>query len=386
MQNSINSKPDIELTSSVILESATGNGKGNSNSNDKLKGNIKLQVWPQVRFWFQYLTLSMLGVFTREAITSLSNYENSYVQAGSVLWSNFTACLIMGLLQEMNSANWFVNHPELFTSLTTGYCGSLSSYSTMMLETFEHSASLTRPNITHHTKLPNRAYGIMEFLSVIIVQMFVSMDSLLFGRYLSREVIICHFNGKKDDDDEIETNSSIEPSSFISRTITYLNYVTWIMAIPLIALIVTLAGVYGNYSRGKWTLPTLFGIFGSFGRYYISKLLNPRLANFPIGTFTVNQFAVIFITVLELVQRGKKHSNGNIPIINTVNACHVTAALSTGFCGGLSTVSTFINEGYKMKFIHLLRYFVSSISVSYAICVIILGSYSWSVGLTVPVC
>ncbi|CAI4826779.1 BAM_G0052430.mRNA.1.CDS.1 [Saccharomyces cerevisiae] len=56
---------------------------------------------------------------------------------------------------------------------------------------FEHSTNLTNGNIANH-KLPNRAYGIMGVLSVLLVHLMVSMGSLIFGRQLGKEVIVAY--------------------------------------------------------------------------------------------------------------------------------------------------------------------------------------------------
>ncbi|CAI4903702.1 BPG_G0053420.mRNA.1.CDS.1 [Saccharomyces cerevisiae] len=95
-------------------------------------------------------------------------------------------------MQSLNAYTWMKDHQVLFLGVTTGYCGALSSFSSMLLEMFEHSTNLTNGNIANHTKLPNRAYGIMEFLSVLLVHLMVSMGSLIFGRQLGKEVIVAY--------------------------------------------------------------------------------------------------------------------------------------------------------------------------------------------------
>ncbi|CCE65658.1 hypothetical protein TPHA_0M00830 [Tetrapisispora phaffii CBS 4417] len=352
----------------------------------------------QVKFLFMYTTMAILGNYTRSAIQSLSEYGPSYISPGSVLWPNCVACILMGMLQDMNAMKWFEEEPELFVALTTGYCGSVSSYSTLLLETFEHSTSLTGSNIKSHTKLPNRAYGIMEFLSVLITQLFVSMSSLLFGKNIATNVLALYTDPAQKSSDTPETTENLDkkeednndnrmkPHPFYRKSITILAYITFTLALPFLALIVVLSGVYGNYSRGKWTLPALFGIIGAFERFYLSKYFNSVWKSLPLGTFLANQFAVVIICILTLVQRGRKSDGSDIPIVSSINACHVVSGLVTGYCGSLSTISTFINEGFKLPFIEMINYFTCSIAVSYIFCVIILGSYAWSKGLVVPIC
>lgn len=357
--------------------------------------NIWQRIPSQIKFILEYTTFTILGNYARIAITALSEYKYAYTTPGTILWSNFAACILMGVMQVLNEEKWFVNHPELFISVATGCAGSFSSYSSMMLEVFEHSTSLTNSNVADHTKLPNRAYGIMEFLSVILSQLFISMAALVFGRKLASEIIVPFCSQTEADDNSEGTMAdnngkmgliSRRPKAFIEKTVSILAYAAFALAIPFIALLITLAGVYGNYSRGEWTLPPLFGICGSFARFYISKFLNPKNPKFPIGTFCTNQLSVAIIAVLTLVLRGRKGYNESSPIVNDVNACHVVSGLVSGYCGSMSTVSTFINEGYKLNFLMMVRYVSISVAVSYCLFVIILGSFSWSRGLTNPVC
>lgn len=353
-------------------------------------------------FHLSFVTCSMLGNYARLGIMKLSNYTYSYISPGSLMWPNFTASLIMGILQVLNSPDnsWFIEYPNLFTSLTTGFCGSFSSYSTMMIESFLFAASLNETNIESGVRLPNRAYGIMEFLSVIFSNLFISMGGYIFGRFLASDILIYYLDDKNnnvgnntnnENYDKIETMDNDTIMKFtlkhkrILKFIRFINYLFVLLAIPLIILIVVLAAVYDNYSRSGWTLSALFVIFGSFLRFYLSNWFNSRWENFPLGTLLANQFAVTVFAFLLIVQRGKNY-NGTGPIVNSKNGCRIVCSLMTGFCGGLSTVSTFINEAYKLPFRKMLFYYTTSITISIIICIITIGSFAWSRGFTQPLC
>lgn len=294
----------------------------------------------------------------------------------------------MGLLQELNAAQWFAadDLKPFFTTLTTGFCGAYSSYATLMLETFQQSTNLAPSNIANGEKLPNRAYGIMEFLAVLLTQLFVSMSSYLFGRGLGKSIVVPTTRAPDAHEKKVESASEPGPKPWVLHTLRLLQWVFAILALPLIALIIVLTCVYGNYSRGKWTLPALFGIFGGYLRYELSNWLNAVVKSFPIGTFAANQFAVLTIAVFQLVIRGRKNYHEVLPVAHTVNSCRVTTALMGGFCGSLSTISTFINEGYKLEFVAMLIYYLASTATSYCLLVIVLGSYAWTRGLTNALC
>ncbi|CAR28900.1 ZYRO0F14564p [Zygosaccharomyces rouxii] len=354
-------------------------------------------IWPQVIFHLSYVSATILGNYAREGTTVLATYKPSYVEPGSVIWSNLTSCIVMGMLQELNAAKWFApdDLKSLFTVLTTGFCGAYSSYSTLMLETFQQSTSLSPSNIKEHIKLPNRAFGMKEFLAVLLTQLFTSMGAYLFGRGLSKSIIVPLTSNKTavkrnqdDEENKPETIETVElvPKPWVHKMVRLCQWLLALLAIPLIATILVLTIVYGNYSRGKWTLFALFGIFGSYLRYQLSNWCNGWIKNFPMGTFIANELAVILIACFQIIIRGRKNYHEQRPVAHTMNSCRVTTALVSGFCGSLSTISTFINEAYKLEFNYMLIYYFVSVFVSYSLLVVIMGSYSWTRGLTIPMC
>lgn len=343
-------------------------------------------------FILAFTTASILGNYARVGLNTLTDYSPSYVASGSILWSNLTSCFIMGMLQVLKKGGWFepadMNH--IFVVLATGFCGSFSSYSSMMMEMFLYSTSLTPADISKSLKLPNRAYGIMEFLSVLLVQLFVSIGSYIFGRSVAKNFLLPFGpeSYQSQDKNELEPESPVPigESYWGWETLKWVQWTLSVMAIPLVALIIVLTCVYNNNSRSKWTLPQLFAIPGSFLRYYLALWLNQNIKSFPLGTFFANELAVLTMAVFTMCARGKSGYGSSIPIASSLTQCRVVSALSSGFCGSLSTISTFINEGYNLPLAHALIYYAISISTSYILEVILLGSMAWTRGLTIPVC
>lgn len=387
----IEDKEDSSINVSV-------NKFNNMKHHNKIYAKLNVLLSPTSIFhcYLLLITCTIIGNVIRIAILDLSNYSYSFIAPQNTLWPNFVSCLIMGMCQTLNSKenDWFSECPYLFTALTTGLCGSLSSYSSMMLEVFLFSASLNIVNIKNNVKLPNRAYAIMEFLSVLLSQMFVSLGAYLFGRVFASDIIV-KFIDTRIKNKSLSSSSpsdlkegSVENTShhlILSRCIKFVDFLLAGLALPLIVLFVVLASVYDNSSRGDWTLGPIFGIFGTFARYYVSLYLNPLRKRFYFGTFICNEFAILTLGFFTLIQRGYNSSLTG-PIISKVNSCRIVSSLSTGFCGSLSTISTFINEGYNMELYYALIYYTITVAVSYIFLVVTLGAFSWSRGLTEPVC
>ena len=97
----------------------------------------------------------------------------------------------------------------------------------------------------------------------------------------------------------------------------------------------------------------LAGMLGGIVRFQISRWL-PSSPDFPWGTLVVNYlgiFCLVYLVKGYLVYKGS--SKG------------VILALGTGFCGGLTTFSSFILDAVKMldtgRYISLLVYLVLSV-------------------------
>ncbi|CCH42418.1 putative membrane protein [Wickerhamomyces ciferrii] len=299
---------------------------------------------------------AIIGVLARKGIVVLTTYDGVYV--GGIIWANFTSCIIMGMLIQSNKA-WTGRGPKasqpLYTGLTTGFCGTFSSFSSLILESFVKSANIS---IGKNYNYPNGAYGIMEFASVIITQMSVSIAGLHFGKHLIKQY-----------------DPILPYYKVLETSIVILGILSWIAVICLISI--------KNWR--SWIFACIVSPIACWTRYYASKYLNPKIKSFPMGTFFVNIFSTFIMAILNLLNRGKL-PNGSGRIVNSVLSCHMIQGLEDGYCGTLSTVSTFVVELYTIKSPKSYRYGFISIIVAFIMMLLILGSYNWTNGLTNPLC
>ncbi|KAG7664393.1 uncharacterized protein J8A68_002066 [[Candida] subhashii] len=311
------------------------------------------------------------GVLVRKGLTNLTSYSGSYLSG--VVWANFAACVVMGLAIDGEEL-WFTlldKHEKIYpnkgsipvyTGITTGFCGTVSSFSSVMLEAFNKAADT---EIGVNFNYPNAAYGIMEFLAVMLAQFGLSIMGFHMGKHMSSVA------------DRYIVPLSLKQYKILER-------ISIGIAVSLVIIICVLLGVKSEGGWRSWTFAMLFAPFGAVLRFYLSKYLNSKMTNFPLGTFTANVSGSLLLAIFNLVGRGKLPDNGRI--VTSVIGCHVLMGLEDGFCGALTTVSTFVVELFGLNTIDGYRYGVYSIMLSFIMTILTLGAYNWSIGLTVPYC
>ncbi|CEP61215.1 FluC/FEX family fluoride channel LALA0_S02e09340g [Lachancea lanzarotensis] len=327
---------------------------------------IMSKLRAECELMLMFIFFSILGNYSRLGLIELTDYSGAYVRGPTVMWANVAACFVMGLMQEMKDLSLF--SPLLFTGVTTAYCGCVSSFSSLMVELFSNAANVSTARVP--SGLPNRAYGIMQFLAVLLTQLLASICSHIFGLLVAREFAPL-----------LESSGTQEkPLAFqrIRTTFDFISNVILVLSVPLLIVQIVLAGVYDNYSR-FWTLSAVFAFPGAVLRYVLSKQLNHRFRHFPMGTFAANVIGTLILAIITLVTKGKRSDGSGIIHSNTAKT--VVVALGNGFCGSLTTVSTFVNECQILPFRRTMIYYFVSIFVSFGLVVVIVGSYAWTKGL-----
>lgn len=117
-------------------------------------------------------------------------------------------------------------------------------------------------------------------------------------------------------------------------------------------------------------------------RYYISLLLNTKIPSFPLGTFVCNMFGTAVLGMSYDLQRV---AIGGVAG-GSVVGCQVLQGVEDGFCGALTTVSTWMLELDTLKRGHAYVYGASSVVAGLSIITVIMGSVRWSIGWEAVAC
>ncbi|KAK4887995.1 hypothetical protein LTR28_003055, partial [Elasticomyces elasticus] len=300
--------------------------KGNPPASQKGASKFATQL-----FTVSYLILfSMLGTLSRVGIQWLTFYPGTPL-ATPVLWANFAGSLIMGFLaedrqlfqEEWGGVSKVEDRAEregprdvhkdwshgskahgtvkktipLYIGLATGFCGSLTSFSTFERDVFlALSNRLPIPYSYPHTAtsgalattpLPrNGGYSFLAVLAVVIYTTSLSLSALKIGAHVALAL-----------DPWIPTLPFNFTRRVLDRLVVLLAWGCWLGALFLCIWPPDRPG--GPSSRGSWANETwrgtvlfaiLFAPLGCLLRFYVSLKLNGIVASFPLGTFAVNMF------------------------------------------------------------------------------------------------
>ena len=369
---------------------AEGSHKGTESKESVSKSTA---IWTEAVTISWLIFFSFIGTLARMGVEALTTYPLTPFSS-TVLWANLGGSLFLGFLIEDRNLfrktvpvhlimddkekthGHIARHQKtlpIYIGLATGFCGSFTSFSTFITDAFlvlANEQASSSPTTPYHDisaasiHARNGGYSFMALVGVLIVHPAVSISALKTGAHIALGT---------------ERFMPSIPSKLIThwldRMVLVLGLGCWIGAV---LLSVFPPGVASEW-RSRATMPLIFSPPGVLLRFYLSKHLNPRLPSFPLGTFAAN----IIGTVVEAVCYVLQHSNGIVLKSGSVNlnACVVLEGWMQGFCGCLTTVSTWVAELNGLRRRHAWFYALMSLAVALGSQVVIIGTVLWTRGL-----
>ena len=319
-------------------------------------------------FTISYLVLfSILGTLARLGLQWLTFYPAA-PSTFPVLWPNFGGTLIMGFLAAHPNANKTV---PLYIGLTTGFCGSLTSFSTFMRDIFLAFLNHLNAPATPAPLPREDGYSFMAGLAVVIITVAACCSALKAGAHLAlwshRFTPAPPFRHAR---------------AILDPLVVFLAWGAWLGSVFMSIWPPDRHQLHEAW-RGQALFACVFAPLGCLLRFYISLKLNPVIPSFPLGTFAVNIFGTAVLGMAYDLQhvniRSSGASGGRV-------ACQVLQGIMDGFDGCLTTVSTWILEIDRLKTGHAWKYAFASIAAGVAVLVVVMGSVRWSVGWTAAAC
>jgi fluoride ion exporter CrcB/FEX len=262
----------------------------------------------------------------------------------------------------------------LYIGLTTGFCGCCTSFSSFMRDVFLALANaLPDPSLPAGSSIAprNGGYSFMALIAVLLLTVSLSLSALIFGAHLALALARV-----------TPTVPFTLTRRVIDRAMVVLAWGSWLGAVFLAIWPPDRGGA--DTWRGRAVFALVFAPLGCLARFYISVLLNSRLPSFPLGTFAVNMLG----TAVEGLCYDLQHVAGLGAVVPAAwTGCQVLQGVMDGFCGSLTTISTWVAElnGVARRR-HAYLYGVVSVGVGLGLLVVIMGSLLWTRGFDGPVC
>jgi len=385
------------------------NTKGTAHSDEADTSALATQLYT-----ISYLILfAILGTLARLGLQAITFYPGAPVVFGQ-LWANFGGSLLFGFLGE--DRKLFADEcgmPEyrhdldavksgkedeekgcspdlpaarrarhnavkktipLYIGLATGFCGSFTSFSSFIRDSFlalsndlptplVHTNDSTIPISTPYSTVSrNGGYSFMALLAVVILTITSCVSALRIGADLA--IMLQPF---------MPSLPYTFRRKFLDRLSVFLAWGFWLAAV-LLAISPPDRNSDGPETwRGRAVFAIVFAPLGCLARFYTSLYLNGRILTFPIGTFVVN---VVGTAVL-----GMSWDLQHVPLGGMVG-CQVLQGVEDGFCGCLTTVSTWVGELGTLRRSHAYRYGAVSVLVSLCLMLVIMGGLRWTQGFS----
>lgn len=386
-------------------------------SNSGYKGKSKYPLPSAIedekdsRFFTELYTISyliffsILGTLARLGLSALTSYPGSPLQTGT-LWANFTGSLIMGFLakdrqlfrtkgaqhvprmdrnrDEENAESFNMTSRNdsatiaskvneelatkkkipLYIGLATGFCGSCTSFSAFIRDAYL-AISNNIPHPAGASIARNRAYSLLAVLAIILLTIFLSLGGLIFGTHISLGL-----------ESLLPSLHTLFARKAFNRLMVFVAFGSWLGAVIL--------AIFPRHEfwRTQVLFSLIFAPLGCLLRFYISLYLNPKIPVFPLGTFLVNMLGTGLFALFYDLQ--------HIPsLVNTHSGigCELLQGGMDGFCGALTTISTWvaeINASRRISYAYV--YGGASLAFGLALAVAINGSAQWTVGFQDPKC
>ncbi|CAF9931211.1 MAG: hypothetical protein ALECFALPRED_004955 [Alectoria fallacina] len=373
-----------------------------------------------------YLILfSILGTLARLGLQALTIYPGSPI-AISELWANVGGCLIMGYLSEDRTLfhNEFQNSQKrarqklqrerenseattkeavdeeailaaarkehqtekktipIFIGLTVGFCGCFTSFSSFMRDVFfalsNHldTSAYTDNTTVIGTMVPrDDGNSVMAVLAVLVVEICLCLSAQAFGAHIAIAL-----------EPVMSKVPRLNARRIMDPIVVFIAWGSWVGAVVMVIWPPDrpsgpAADRQTSWAQETWRGDALFALalapLGCLLRFHAALKFNGLISYFPVGTFVVNVAGTMVLGACWDLQRAPL-TNGAIG--GGRIGCQALQGVQDGFCGCLTTVSTWVVELKGLRRKHAYFYGATSVAFGVSSLVVIMGTFVWEQG------
>ncbi|KAL6309665.1 CrcB-like protein-domain-containing protein [Sparassis latifolia] len=284
---------------------------------------------------------SVFGTLARLGLEALVTFDGHTIFP--LAWVQAGGCLVMGFALALKDPFGQFYGP-FYTAITTaGFCGSFTTFSGWQLAVFQAWINEGR---FHRDWLRD----VIDGLTQTVFTLALSLVCVSFGAHLASLI-------------QPIFPALPPPKRAIRHSLSVLSILIYAATYP------AYFRLPASY-RHQATAALLFSFPGTLTRYFLSLRLNPLLHLMPLGTFSANMLGTALIGMFTVLQG--MHSPPS------PRACALLRGLSDGYCGCLTTVSTFAAEVATLDDAKAWLYVVASCVTAQLLLLVILGPSYWA--------
>ncbi|PWN37433.1 uncharacterized protein FA14DRAFT_110076, partial [Meira miltonrushii] len=333
---------------------------------------------------------SIWGLLAREGLIALNTYSGMSIEP--TIWAQAVGCLVMGwnVANKEDLEKWY---PPAFIAIGTGFCGSVTTFSSWILHVFQAYG-----NQKHYNR--HGLHNVMDALTQTGATIGMSLISLYAGRALAsilpaKPVLVLferfqHSIAPRRTDKQVNGHANGEPKPRQIHADSQVPYTRGpdlfciLLGIIFWAASAVLCGTYEPFRHVTYAV--VLSPPGAIIRWYLSRFnsypISKRKPYWPIGTLSANLIATAVLAAAFVGQNVGRVTGVGGGGVHTVEGCHALYGVQEGFCGCLSTISTFAVELDNIKpRRRAFGYLLGSYVLGIILCVLIIGAPWWSIGM-----
>ena len=303
---------------------------------------------------------SILGSLLRLCLVLISQQHSEYIEyLFFSLSPNIFGCIVMGFATQFKKKAEAYYLVFAYLGLTTGFCGSLTSFSTWI-----YKLTLDFVTLPQGTKPSDIVVIFITNIIVIFLELLLFIISHKIGEYFAKLAIKLKELLFESDDISLNEESSHSTYNYIKDIMNMMIFVVVIIFFIAVMPNLHIAPITILNSPLFLLFFTFSSMLGAICRYFIGFWFNdPNSRYFPqFGTFLSNMIACILLSVSTFNNENPEIDNSHLYYDGVYNSLIIS--IQFGFCGCLSTISTFIAEVCTIKFHQSIIYIIASTVVA----------------------
>eukprot|EP01084_Bolivina_argentea_P015917 29819_1 len=268
------------------------------------------------------ISFASAGTLIRIIITDIfittNIYKNNTIITASFA-TNIFGCLLLGIIENYSRLSFSLVSPipnKLITKgLSTGLCGCITTFSSLNNE-LNHLIIHDKPE-----------FG--EFLMCVIVTYSTCITLYFFGKFIGSFLNylhrFCKSKRRRDTNDNVNRQSINNNSNIVCK-----HSILFLLLFCLINGFCFMLSYY-IHNKNEIYFSLILSPFGAGLRWLLGYIFNKQTW-FPLGTFFANCLGSVLLTGLTGWNLNDKQ------LIKWIDAIMI------GFCGSLTTVSTFVSQ------------------------------------------